>query len=304
MLKNLITVIKNNPGRVFGLVYPYMLVLLTGLGLYYISNLDQVARQKVPVILAVEETVKEELKFIEARVVPPVDVKVIGKPSQELIEKGRVLYQANCSSCHGDEGVGAGPAAIGLNPAPTNLTVADNWKNGSKISGIYTTLEEGIPGTGMIAYDFMTPEERFALTHYIRDAFVPDPPQDTDDELAALDQLYHLSEGLQLPAQIPLDKAIDLVVNENRVKAQKITEILRTISEDSKNEAVSLFESIVTSKGEAVASLVSGKDWVNNEQKFVKMVTSTVNQNGFTGKVFNLSDTEWTMLFNYFNRLM
>lgn len=303
MLKNLLSVIKNNPGRLFGLVYPYMLVLLTGLGLYYISNLDQVARQKVPVFPA-EEIEKVELKFIEARVVPPVDIKVVGKPSPELIEKGRTLYQASCASCHGEEGAGAGPAAIGLNPAPKNFTVADNWKKGSKISGIYTTLEEGIPGTSMIAYDFMTPEERFALAHYIRDAYVPEPPEDTDDELAALDQLYQLSEGLQLPAQIPLDKAMDLVIEENKVKAQKIADILRTISEDSKNEAVRLFESIVKNKGEAVASLVSGKDWINNEQKFVKLITSTVNQNGFTGKVFNLSDTEWTMLFNYFNMLI
>jgi mono/diheme cytochrome c family protein len=39
----------------------------------------------------------------------------------EVIAEGEVLYQANCSSCHGFTGEGDGTAAAGLEPKPENL---------------------------------------------------------------------------------------------------------------------------------------------------------------------------------------
>ncbi len=98
-------------------------------------------------------------------------------------------------SCHGDNGTGDGPASAGLNPAPRNFRSAENWKNGPKLSGIYKTLEEGIPGSAMISYNYMTPEERISLAHYIRSTYVANPPADTPDELAGLDMTYNLIAG-------------------------------------------------------------------------------------------------------------
>lgn len=40
---------------------------------------------------------------------------------QDEIAEGEVLYQANCSSCHGFTGEGDGTAASGLEPQPKNL---------------------------------------------------------------------------------------------------------------------------------------------------------------------------------------
>ena len=40
----------------------------------------------------------------------------------ETIEKGSVVYQTNCSPCHGKGGKGDGPAAATLNPKPRNHT--------------------------------------------------------------------------------------------------------------------------------------------------------------------------------------
>jgi copper transport protein len=42
--------------------------------------------------------------------------------TQESITAGREVYLANCSTCHGQDGLGDGPAAAGLNPPPANLT--------------------------------------------------------------------------------------------------------------------------------------------------------------------------------------
>ena len=51
-----------------------------------------------------------------AVVVSPYDIDA----SPENIEKGKLLYQTNCSPCHGATGHGDGPAAAALNPKPRN----------------------------------------------------------------------------------------------------------------------------------------------------------------------------------------
>lgn len=43
---------------------------------------------------------------------------------EDAISKGEALYQANCSSCHGEQGLGDGPAGASLNPKPSNLARA------------------------------------------------------------------------------------------------------------------------------------------------------------------------------------
>lgn len=41
--------------------------------------------------------------------------------SSEAIRSGQVLYQRDCSNCHGPTGHGDGPQARGLNPSPSDL---------------------------------------------------------------------------------------------------------------------------------------------------------------------------------------
>lgn len=39
----------------------------------------------------------------------------------DAIAQGEILYQANCSSCHGSTGEGDGPASGGIDPKPGNI---------------------------------------------------------------------------------------------------------------------------------------------------------------------------------------
>ena len=45
----------------------------------------------------------------------------VNDPDQ--IAAGEILYEANCSACHGVTGEGDGPASGGLNPPPGNLAL-------------------------------------------------------------------------------------------------------------------------------------------------------------------------------------
>jgi mono/diheme cytochrome c family protein len=65
----------------------------------------------------------------------------------EMLEKGKSLYQANCTACHGESGKGDGPGAGVLKPPPrdhtdyaymsalTDKEIADVIKMGGAIKG-------------------------------------------------------------------------------------------------------------------------------------------------------------------------
>ena len=294
---------KSNPGAVFGLLYPYVLVIIVIIGIIYLSNINQVARQGVPPIIPDSTTAPQDLEVKKARTIPPVDVLEISKPTQELINEGQKTFTTVCASCHGENGTGAGPASIGLNPAPRNFTKDENWINGRTISGMYTTLQEGIPNSAMISYDFLPPKERFAVIHYIRSTFMQNPPEDSQGDLTALDQTYNLSSGMEVPAQIPVAAAMDLIMKENQGKINKLNSAFKMIN-NSHNSSAVLFKDVTSDSKLALSSLIKSDSWNANRNSFEHFVTENVNQNGFNGRVFNLTNAEWDELYSYLKKLI
>jgi mono/diheme cytochrome c family protein len=83
------------------------------------------------------------------------------------LERGGTLYATNCASCHGDGGMGDGPAASALDPAPSPIAhssqmLADDY--------LYWRLSEGgAPfGTSMPAWKTLDEEARWDLINYMR----------------------------------------------------------------------------------------------------------------------------------------
>ncbi len=290
--------IRKDPGKIFGLVYPYLLLIGLGIGLYYVSQMNFIGRQEVPVAVPDTSNTPEVLTIQESRMVPAADVNKLSQPTDSLVETGKKIFQTTCVSCHGADGKGDGPASTGLNPSPRNFTSKEGWVNGPKLTSIYQTLQEGIKGSAMVAYEQFTPTEKFALAHYIRTTFVPDPPPPTKDDLTMLDQLYNLSEKRFIPAQVPVADAEKLIIEENQKKIDKIKNITDKIERDN-SDASSLFKQITSNKDRALTILLNSGSWKNNEQEFINIIVNNVNQDGFTGRVFNLSDSEWNQLFNY-----
>jgi mono/diheme cytochrome c family protein len=98
-----------------------------------------------------------------------VDVSKVTEPwvaSADMVQHGKKVFQMNCTMCHGPEGRGDGPAGASLNPKPRNL-VEGPWKKGGGFIGIFTVLQEGLPGGGMASYKQMKTVDRWALTQYV-----------------------------------------------------------------------------------------------------------------------------------------
>lgn len=302
MIKDRIQEAQKNPGALFGLLYPYMLVVIVVVGLHYVSNLDFIARQKVPAFIT-ETTIADDLSIQPAKMVPPINILQYAEANDELLTEGEKLYKANCSSCHGENGAGGGPAAIGLNPAPKNFTDNQNWKNSGSVSGIYTTLEEGIAGGTMVAYDYLLPIEKISLAHYIRETFMTNAPQDSQSDLEALDLTYNLSAGQQLPAQIPVGSATAILISEFELKLKNVESIIEKIKTDNSQGAVVL-KSVSKDLSRSVSFLVKNNGWKQNEKNFVDFISLNLHQNGFHAKVLNLNSDEWSALFSYLSGIV
>jgi mono/diheme cytochrome c family protein len=113
-----------------------------------------------------------------------VDVATLLKPTPELVAKGKTLFAVNCSSCHGPQGFGNGPASTALNPKPRNFHES-YMRFGGGVARVVQTISTGSPGTGMAAFTNIPLEDRFALAHYVR-TFMPKPPEDKPEDLAWL----------------------------------------------------------------------------------------------------------------------
>jgi mono/diheme cytochrome c family protein len=108
------------------------------------------------------------------QVTPPSEYATLVNPNSisdiAAVEAGKTLYKTNCTSCHGEEGKGDGPATTSLDPKPANL--ADNM--GSFSDGyLYWRISAGgqMPpfNSAMPAWkDIFTKEQIWQIITYMR----------------------------------------------------------------------------------------------------------------------------------------
>jgi cytochrome c oxidase cbb3-type subunit I/II len=104
----------------------------------------------------------------------PIAIGVEPTPTPESVTRGRELFVANCSKCHGD-GTGNGPSAVkgmvddwGAAITPANLTLGrGKWARSAR--DIYLRITGGINGTPMPeSGDALTPEQVWQVVHYVQ----------------------------------------------------------------------------------------------------------------------------------------
>jgi mono/diheme cytochrome c family protein len=254
-----------------------------------------------PVVLKDSSAFVQDIALQSPRVLPAVDVMKVSVSSPELLQKGKELFKANCSSCHGDNGEGNGPASATLNPKPRNFHTLQGWTNGSKISQIYKTLQEGITKNGMASFSYLPPADRFALIHYVR-SFAAGHPLDTPQELQGLETTYQLSKGSDTPGQVPIQVAEKIVVAESSPSITRIAALAASMTTRSGNSGEALFLRLARDKRRALTALAQGSaSWTVDQ--FIKVVSTDPVQIGFRAEVVQLSPAQWTALFQYVNGL-
>jgi copper transport protein len=106
---------------------------------------------------------------LTAEVATAVDGGVPPPLTAESVAAGELLYQQQCAACHGQYGLGNGPAAAGL-PAPPAVLPFHIPKH--EDPELYAFIHRGFPSLGMPAYgEILTQEEIWQLVHYLRMEF-------------------------------------------------------------------------------------------------------------------------------------
>lgn len=127
------------------------------------------------------------------------------------------IYSTYCATCHGANGDGSGLPGVAR-----DFRTSKDWKNGTRVTNIYQTLQEGIPETQMRAFPNLSPWESVAVAHHVR-GYLPKGSlsKDTKADFSALVKKYELDKK-QGPAEtIPVEDAMELL--EKEAKEQKRT---------------------------------------------------------------------------------
>lgn len=289
--------VLKTPIRWFGIVYPYFLVIAIAIGMIWVFRMDILFNNKIPPSIIDSTRLFKDIEPKKGFTVSGVDVLKLLAEREQLVAKGQEIFQANCSSCHGEKGLGDGVAGANLNPKPRNFKESTGWKNGRKFSEMYKTLVEGIPGSAMVSYDYLPIEDKFSLIFFIN-SLADDFPQVTDAELKDLDVAYNLSQTRTLPNKIPVQKAIMILSTEKRIDSDKINKILAYI-ELHPSQARDIFLNVTYNYEKALQTLNTNQNWQTSKENFVQLISSSVNENGFNSKALMLSEEKLNLLFNY-----
>lgn len=88
------------------------------------------------------------------------------KPDDRTLARGAQLFATSCSSCHGVNGAGDGPAAHVYQPRPFNFQHIQ-----PDTHRIMTALENGVPGSSMPAFPGFGHDDRQAVAAYVRSLY-------------------------------------------------------------------------------------------------------------------------------------
>lgn len=218
------------------------------------------------------------------QVIPPLDPKTVMTPNPELLERGRVVYAQNCATCHGVDGKGDGPGAKGLNPAPRNFTQSTAWKNGPRREDIYRTLEEGVKGSSMLAYTYLSKRDRMALVHVVQGLGAFDHGASDPKALAALEKLF-ASAGEVIPNQVPVAHAVDQLIREFQPTAD-----LRGM------ETHPQLKEAIWDAGAASRTLAGIPAWHTQDSALARGVLAGIPANGFAPAVASYPPVRWKEL--------
>lgn len=87
------------------------------------------------------------------------------KENTNATEEGKKTFTKYCVVCHGEKGVGDGPAGLGLTPKPGNFTLGKTQQQTD--GALYWKMSEGRAPMASYKAD-LTETQRWQLVNYVR----------------------------------------------------------------------------------------------------------------------------------------
>lgn len=219
---------------------------------------------------------------------PGVDLAAMLATSPGMVAQGKRLFGDNCVACHGAAGKGDGPAASGFHPRPRNFSSPQGWTRGYTLAEIYTTLSEGVQGTGMPSFDTMTPRDRFALAQYVQSLGKFDHKDEPAQEIKQLDAKYHLAAGTHAPNKV----AVPTIMKHMAEEYVPAPAVRMPDASDTSAGAV-LCRALVDDPVRAAEVLSQSPGWRSRVDVLAQVVVAGAPQNGFRVAAATLSREQW-----------
>jgi len=148
-----------------------------------------------------DESVEEIVEVLKA--------EVDRLTSRTELERGRKIYLRACAPCHGVQGDGKGPAALGFDPAPRNFR-RGAYKFRTTVSGMLPldsdlerTVREGVPGTEMPRWKGVLSETDIgAVVQYIKTFY----PYFNDPDSLPLEE-----DLIEIPEERPFEPSLSSI---------------------------------------------------------------------------------------------
>ena len=221
---------------------------------------------------------------VARQVLPPIDPKTVMTPNPELMARGKAIFAQTCATCHGAEGKGDGPGGAGLNPKPRNFTQAAGWTNGHRIEDIYKTLEQGVKGSGMVSYSYLSKRDRMALVHVVQSLGAFDHGPEDPQALEGLAKLF-ASAGEVIPNRVP----VAFAVRQLEAEAKPLPPLVIPAGN-------ALLGDAVCDPARAAQTLAGIPRWREDDRVLALAVTEGLPGNGFAPAVATYSPAQWKAL--------
>ncbi len=239
---------------------------------------------------AVTDTNADPTNFptVVGKPTPGLDLQQMLAMSPAVLAHGKQLFDVNCVMCHGATGKGDGVAAPALTPRPRDFSSAQGWTLGYTIANIYQTLSDGVNGTGMAAFDALSPPDRFAVAHYVQSLGRFDHRDNQVAEIKQIDARYHLAEG-----PLGLNKVAVPTIMEHMEAEYAAPPAVGMPPASDVSVPAELRRRLIADSMRAAEVLSQIPDWRSDVGAFARVAMAGPPDNGFKPAVATLNMAQW-----------
>ena len=88
--------------------------------------------------------------------------------AEQRTDLGKLVFESNCTACHGVQGNGRGPASATITGVKPRDFTTGIFKYGSSDQEIFETITNGVAGTAMPSWKELSVSDRQAVVRYIK----------------------------------------------------------------------------------------------------------------------------------------